>query len=171
MLSRRSSVSGNDDRFLEFIAGRTSLQLACLGRHGWPHMASLWFAMDNGAIVLTAYSSTIKVDNLRRDKRVTLFWQDGDSTEALAGAIVYGRAELIHSADGPEAMAMVAQYYRLVFTRYSNQQKANHPNANQTFSDQKIERVMHDTTAKKTAIIVHPEKVCIWGHSDLCGVY
>jgi hypothetical protein len=171
MLSRRNRVGFDDDSFLKFIAGRTSLQIGCLGRHGWPHMASLWFAIDNGAIILVSYSSTIKIDNLRRDQRVTLFWEDGDSAEALAGAIVYGHADLIHAADGPQAMERVVRYYQLVLRRHSNHQNANHQSANQLFSDQEIEQLVHDTKAKKTAIIVRPEKVCIWGHSDRCGVY
>ena len=83
---------------------------------------------------------------------------------------------LIHASDGPQAMERVARYYHQVLARYSNHQKANqqsakHQSANQLFSDQEIEQLVYDTKAKKTAIIVRPEKVCIWGHSDRCGVY
>jgi len=166
MISRRNPVSVNDPGFLGCIANRTSVQIGTLGKYGWPHMASLWFASDDGAVILTCYSRTQKVENLRRDRHVTLLWEDDFQGEALAGASVYGQAELIHASDGADALHRVSHYYRLVLTRYASHPRANHPP-----SDPQIDKLVRDTTAKKTAIIVHPEKVVVWNHSDLCGVY
>lgn len=166
MISRRNPASVNDPGFLGFIASRTSLQISTLGKYGWPHMASLWFASENGAVILTCYSRTQKVENLRGDRRVTLLWEDDFHGEGLAGASVYGEAELIRASESPDTLGRVARYYRLVLERY-----ASHHSANLPPSCDKIETLVHDNTAKKTAIIVHPEKIVVWGHSDLCGVY
>ena len=166
MNSRRNPVSVNDPGFWELIDNRTSLQIGTLGKYGWPHMASLWFASENGAVILTSYRRTQKVENLRRDRHVTLLWEDDFHGEGLAGASVYGQAELIDASEGPDAMQKVGRYYRMVLTRY-----ASHPSANHPPSCKQIEKLVHENTAKKAAIILRPEKVIVWEHSDLCGVY
>ena len=166
MISRRNPVSVNDPGFWDFISHRTTLQIGTIGKHGWPHMASLWFAGDADAVILTCYSRTQKVENLRQDQHTTLIWEDDTRGEGIAGASVYGRAELIHAPEGSAAMQAVSRYYRLVLTRY-----AEHPDAQQPPSEAQIEKLVHDNSAKKTAILVHPEKVVVWEHSDLGGVY
>jgi hypothetical protein len=63
-------------------------------------------------------------------------------------------------------MQKVGRYYRMVLTRY-----ASHPSANHPPNCKQIEKLVRDNTAKKAAIILRPEKVIVWEHSDLCGVY
>ena len=166
MISRRNPVPIDDPGFWAFISSRASLQIGTLGKYGWPHMASLWFASENGALILTCYSRTQKVENLRQDQHTTLLWEDNSSGDGLAGASVYGQAELIHASEGATAMQAVSRYYRLVLTRYARHRYATRPP-----SSEQIEKLVHDNTAKKTAIVVRPEKVIVWDHSDLCGVY
>lgn len=153
MISRRSSVSVNDPEFLGFIASRTSLQISTLGKYGWPHMASLWFASENGVVILTCYSRTQKVENLRGDRRVTLLWEDDFHGEGLAGASIYGEAELIHASESPDASDRVARYYRLVLERYASHQSANLPPG-----CDKIETLVRDNTAKKKPLLLCTRK-------------
>lgn len=166
MISRRNPVRTDDPGFWQCISSRTSVQIGTLGKYGWPHMASLWFASEDGALILTCYSRTQKIENLRQDQHTTLLWEDSADGEGLAGASVYGQAELIHASDSPEAMQAVGHYYRMVLTRYARHRSANRPPGNE-----QIEKLVRDNTAKKTAILVRPEKVIVWDHSDLCGIY
>lgn len=161
MISRRNPVSVNDETFWSFIAGRKSLQIGTIGRHGWPHMASLWFAIDQHAVILISYSRTQKVENLRRDSHVTLLWEDGSNKEKLAGASVYGHAELIHGADADRAYETLAHHHLQILRHYGDH----------GLSDEQVDKLLRDTCAKKTAIIIRPEKVVTWDHSNLCGVY
>ena len=83
-----------DDEIADFIATQKSLQVATLMADGSPHLSTLWFDIVDGDIVFETYTSSQKVVNLRRDPRITVLVEDGDTYDQLRGVSIRGVAEL-----------------------------------------------------------------------------
>lgn len=154
MPSRRDQIQMSSDEFWSFVDSQKTVQVATLLRDGSPHLVPLWFAIDRGRIVLETFTKSQKVRNLERDPRISLLFEDGSDYEKLRGASISARAELI-SED-----AKVHNFHKLVLLR-------NAPE----LGEEVIERVSASMAAKKTAILVKPEKIFSWDHSNLGGVY
>ena len=143
-----------DDEVWKFIEERKSLQVATLGRDGAVHLTTLWFAIVDGEIVFETFTRSQKIVNLRRDSRIAVLLEDGTEYNELRGVSINGTAEL-HSE--PE----VVHPYALAVMR------RNQPNIPEEALD-KAARVM---SAKRTAVVVKPERIVSWDHSKLGGSY
>jgi nitroimidazol reductase NimA-like FMN-containing flavoprotein (pyridoxamine 5'-phosphate oxidase superfamily) len=115
----------------------------------------LWFAVEDGAIVLETFSKSQKVKNLERDPRITLLFEDGDEYNALRGASIGARAELIQ-----DDIERVHALHMAVLLR-------NTPDIPRDV----LEQASRSMAPKKTAILVRPEKIVSWDHSKLEGIY
>ena len=49
-VSRRELIRMDAGEVLAFIDEQKSLQVACLGSDGWPHLTTLWFAVGDGCL-------------------------------------------------------------------------------------------------------------------------
>ena len=76
-----------DDELWSFIESQKTIQFATIGRDGAPHLVPLWFAIDDGAIVLETFTKSQKVKNLERDARATVLFEDGDEYAQLRGRV------------------------------------------------------------------------------------
>jgi PPOX class probable F420-dependent enzyme len=67
----------NDEitRFLTALPARTA-KLATVRADGRPHVAPVWYAMDDGTLVFNTGAATVKGRNLRRDRRAALCVDD-----------------------------------------------------------------------------------------------
>lgn len=161
MPNRRELVSMTDDEFWAFIEGQRNVQCATLGRDGWPHLTTLWFAVDERCVILESFSKAQKIRNLERDNRITLLWEDGDRYSELRGASIYGRAELIDGAASDADFERVVHHHVKVLKR----------NNNEGLDDAVIEEVVRGMAAKKTTILIRPERTLSWDHRKLGGRY
>ena len=100
MPSLRERIQLTDDELRDFLDSAHTLQVASIGPDGSPHLAPMWFAVDDeGCIVFTTYRSSQKVRNIERDPRVTLLIEDGVVYDKLRGAMIKGEAELLDDVD------------------------------------------------------------------------
>ncbi|HIF96591.1 MAG TPA: hypothetical protein EYQ54_06125, partial [Myxococcales bacterium] len=77
MPKRRDQIRMTDDDFWQFVESQKTVQVATLQRDGATHLMPLWFALQDGAIVLETFTKSQKVKNLERDPRITLLFEDG----------------------------------------------------------------------------------------------
>jgi hypothetical protein len=64
-------------------------KIATVGRDGSPHVTPVWFMYENGRFIITTAEKTVKVQNIRRDNRVSLLIDD-----AYKYVLVRGKAEI-----------------------------------------------------------------------------
>ena len=63
----------SDQEALEFLAhGTRTGKLATVRADGRPHVASIWFAVEDRDLVFNTWHTSVKARNLRRDPRVAL---------------------------------------------------------------------------------------------------
>ena len=139
--------------------GRT-VTVASIGRGGFPHLAPMWFVIEDGRVVFRSFSKSQKIVNLRRDPRVTLLLETGERYEALQGVMIKGRARLI---DDPE---YVLQIYGRLAAKY-----AMVGDAPIVLEGEALEAAFGRFAPKNTAVSVEPERVVSWDHTKLGGEY
>ncbi|MFC5818623.1 pyridoxamine 5'-phosphate oxidase family protein [Nonomuraea harbinensis] len=85
---------------LDYLLSRKSLQLATLDPDGAPHLATMWFGVLDGEIVMWTQRTSVKARNLRNDPRVACLVDSGEDYGSLKGLSVTGRAELVEHDEG-----------------------------------------------------------------------
>jgi PPOX class probable F420-dependent enzyme len=151
---KRDKIRMTDEDMEKFIEERKILQVATLGKDGAPHLTTLWFAIVDGEIVFETFTKSQKIVNLQRDPRIAVLLEDGTAYNELRGVSINGRAEL-HS--DPEK---VHPYALAVMRR-------NQP---EIPADQ-LDAAAKMMAAKRTAVVVKPEKIVSWDHRKLAGTY
>ena len=156
MGKKRDAIRMSDDERWRFIEQRKSIQVATNGPDGWPHLVTMWFAIDDGEIVLETFTKSQKIKNLERDSRITVLVESGEEYEELKAVVIYGHGELISDVDE------VHRLHVAVLRR----------NNSKGYPDELLEEVSAGMAAKKTAIRVKPVKIVSWDHTKLdAGVY
>ncbi len=158
-MSRRDQVVMTKDEVDAYLQSKLTVVINSIGRDGVPHPAPMWFAVeDDGAIVMTTFTKSQKIQNLKRDPRVTLLLEDGTVYAELRGVIMYGTAELNEDAD-----AVVS-----ILTAIGRRGGGIGSSGALTDAEQAGLRAQ---AQKRTAIRVKPTKVVSWDHRKLGGVY
>lgn len=155
MASKRDNVKMTEQELWSFVEQQKSIQVSTIGKDGWPHMTTLWFALDDGDIVLETFSKSQKVKNLQRDNRITVLLESGDEYEELQAAVIYARAELVTD---------VEEVHRLHMKVLLRNNSKNYP-------EDMLEEATRSMAHKKTAIRIKPQKIVSWDHAKLDGVY
>lgn len=154
-MKRRELIRMSDDEVWDFIASQKNVQLATLGKDGWPHLTTLWFALDEGDVVLETFTKSQKVKNLERDDRITALFESGSEYEDLRAVVIYGRAELIKDLDE------VHRLHMSVLLR----------NNTRDYPEEMLVEATRSMVHKKTAIRIIPERIVSWDHEKLDVAY
>ena len=144
----------NEDEVDAFIEEQKSLQVGTIERDSSIHLSTLWFARVDNRVVFETYTKSQKIKNLQRDPRITLLWEDGDVYDQLRGVMIKGTARLVtdHSEVYPLALEVM---------------KRNQPD----IPEEVLEQAATQMAAKRTAVVVEPQKVISWDHRKLSGAY
>ena len=156
----RKDITMSDAEILGFLAEARVLQVATIGRDGTPHLAPMWFVVEDGKIVFRSFSKSQKIVNLRRDPRLTVLVESGDAYEELRGVMIKGDARLITDPD-----QVLATYGRLAakYAMVGPEPVDLDPAA--------LEAAFGRFAPKNTAVVVEPVKVTSWDHRKLGGSY
>ncbi len=158
-MSRRDQIVMTKGEVDAYLQSKLTVVINSIGRDGVPHPAPMWFAVeDDGAIVMTTFTKSQKIQNLKRDPRVTLLLEDGTAYAELRGVIFHGVAELHRDTE------LVVRILREINARGSDGGTAN------ALSEAEQDG-MRAQAEKRTAIRVRPTKVVSWDHRKLGGVY
>lgn len=156
-MSRRDQIRMSDEQLRAFLEGAQTIILNSIGPDGVPHPMPMWFGVEpDGAIVMTTFRKSQKIQNLRRDPRVSLLVEDGEVYAELRGAVLYGEAELLDDTE------RVIDILSSVATR------------NQPVDDaarQGMRQVLSRTAPKRIGIRVAPDRIVSWDHRKLGGKY
>ena len=153
-MSRRDQIRMNDEERREYLDQSLTIIINSIGRDGVPHPVPMWYAVeDDGAIVMSTYTKSQKIRNLRRDPRVSLLLEDGTAYAELRGILMYGVAELV------EDVERVADILMAVSSRQGGAELGD------------LRPQLRQSAEKRTGIRVRPDKIVSWDHRKLGDVY
>ena len=153
-MSRRDQVRMNDEEIRAFLDLSLTIIINSIGRDGVPHPIPMWYAVeDDGAIVMSTYTKSQKIRNLRRDPRVSLLVEDGTAYSELRGVLMYGVAELVRDVE------RVADILMVVSSRQGGAELGD------------LRPQLRQSAEKRTGIRVRPDKIVSWDHRKLGDVY
>jgi PPOX class probable F420-dependent enzyme len=145
---------------LQFLTANTVLQVATVGKDGWPHVAPMWYVMDGERVVFRSFTKSQKIVNLKRNPSFTALVETGDEYSQLRGVMIKAQARLIDDPD------YVVSIYGALAAKY--------PMINDTpmeLQGEALQNAFGRFAAKNTAVVVEPIKVISWDHTKLGGAY
>ena len=112
MPSRRNQIAMSDAEVADFLGAEKVLNVATIGPTRHPHLVAMWFVMRDGKPTFWTFGRSQKVQNIRRDPKITGLVEAGEAYQELRGVEVRGEAVLID--DPAEVLAIglaVAEKY------------------------------------------------------------
>jgi PPOX class probable F420-dependent enzyme len=153
MPSRRDVVQMTDEEIDAFLDERQTMNIATFNHDQTIHLVAMWYGFYEGKPAFETFSKSQKVLNLRRDDRISALVEDGDDYGKLRGVELVGRGEVIDDKD------VLRQIAGSVVQRYMGVSEAD--------ADAAAEVLMQ----KRSAVVIHSERVVSWDHSKLGGTY
>ncbi len=157
-MSRREQIVMTEDEIAAYLRDKQTIVITSIGRDGVPHPVPMWFAVEaDGAIVMSTFTKSQKIQNLKRDPRVALLAEDGELYAELRGVLFTGEAELVPDTD--DVIAIL------------NAISQGGGEASATALTEAEQAGLRAQAAKRTGIRVRPQKAVSWNHRKLGGVY
>lgn len=153
MPSRRDLVRMTDEEIDAFLHERQTMSVATFSHDQTIHLVAMWYGFYEGKPAFETFTKSQKILNLRRDDRISVMVEDGDAYEKLRGVEIVGRGEVI---DDKGILRTIAG---TVVQRYMGVSEAD--------ADAAAEILMN----KRSAVVIHPERIVSWDHSKLGGTY
>ena len=148
-VNQRASIKMTDDEIHEFLHGRHSMSMATVGPDGNIQLVAMWYGFVGDDIVFETKAKSQKVANLRRDPRLTVLVEDGETYNELRGVELVGTAEII---EDPEQLLKIGIS---VFERY----QAPYTEEMKPF----VEMMLN----KRVGVRLHATKTVSWDHRKL----
>jgi PPOX class probable F420-dependent enzyme len=156
----RKDITMTHDEIQAFFHEQKTLQVATIGSDGFPHVAPMWFVVEDGKIVFRSFTKSQKIVNLQRNPQFTVLLEDGHAYAELRGVMIKANARLVTERD------FVLRVYGKLAARYvmfGSEPVELDPEA--------LEQAFGRFAEKNTAVIVEPVKVISWDHRKLGGAY
>jgi PPOX class probable F420-dependent enzyme len=148
-MKQRDLVRMSKEEIDAFLRERNTATLCTLFPDGSVHAVGMWYGFLDGDIAMESKAKAQKVLNLRRDPRVTVLIETGETYEQLRGVSLIGAGEIV---DDPERLFEVGvSMYSRYFAPYTEEAKPA------------VEALMR----KRVAIRVKPRRVISWDHRKL----
>jgi PPOX class probable F420-dependent enzyme len=148
-VKQRAQIKMTEAEIEEFLAGRHSMSVATLGPDGAVHLVAMWYGFLDGCVAFETKTKSQKVVNLRRDPRMTVLVEDGESYERLRGVELVGRAEIIEDPDKLWEVGVS------VFSRY-----------HQPYTEE-LRPFVEVMLRKRVVVKLHVDKTVSWDHRKL----
>src|SRR5436189_3821071 len=98
-MPERTDIRLTPEEQAAFVRKNRKCALATLDQDGFPHLVAMNFAVRDGAFYMTSYGKAQKVLNIRRNPRVALMVETGNSYAELRGVMIRGECEIVEGAD------------------------------------------------------------------------
>jgi PPOX class probable F420-dependent enzyme len=98
-VNQREQIVMSAAEITGFLTEQRVATLATIAPSGQPHLVAMWYAVIDGVLWFETKAKSQKATNLRRDARVTVMAETGDTYDTLRGVALEGRAEIVDDAD------------------------------------------------------------------------
>ena len=99
--NQRAQIVMSDEEIAAFVEQQRTATMATIGPTGMPHLVAMWFAVLDGVIWFETKAKSQKATNLRRDDRIAVMIEDGQTYDTLRGVSFEGRGVIV---DDPGAI-------------------------------------------------------------------
>src|SRR3954451_419961 len=99
MANQRALITMSQEEVEGFLAERRSMTMSTISRDGSIHSVAIRYGLVDGRVAFETKGRSQKVQNLRRDPRITCLAEAGDAYEELRGVSLVGRAEVSEDPD------------------------------------------------------------------------
>src|SRR3954466_8667980 len=82
-----------------FLAERRSMTMSTISLDGTIHSVAMWYGFLEGAVAFETKTKSQKVQNLRRDPRLTCLVEAGDTYDQLRGVSLVGTGEIVEEEE------------------------------------------------------------------------
>ncbi len=148
-VNQRDLIKMTPEEVESLLHERRSMTMSTISPDGSIHSVAMWYGFLEGAVAFETKTKAQKVQNLRRDPRLTCLVEAGDSYDQLRGVSLVGTGEII---DDPDRMWKLGVS---VFERY-----------NAPYTDELkpfVEAMLH----KRVVVKLHVDKTVTWDHRKL----
>ena len=148
-VNQRATIKMTPEEIEAFIHERRTISLCSMNHDGSIHAVAMWYGFLEGSVAFETKAKSQKVQNLRRDPRITCMAEDGGSYQELRGVELVGTAEIV---EDPERMWELGVS---VFERY-----------NTPYTEEMrplVEAMLH----KRVVIKLDVKRVVSWDHRKL----
>lgn len=97
--NQRSQIEMTDEELALFIDQSRTCTMATVGPGGMPHLVAMWYAWLDGHIWLESKAKAQKIVNLRRNDRMSVMIEAGNTYETLRGITLEGRGVIVEDPD------------------------------------------------------------------------
>ncbi len=149
--TRRQQIQLSPDEQAAFFRERKKAALATIDKDGFPHVVAMNYFARDGAFYMTSYGKAQKVVNVRRNAKVALMVESGDTYAELRGVMIRGRCEILESEEA----------VRAAFEGRAEAQSTPSP----------AQPGAQASAPKRVVLKIVPEKVISWDHRKLGGKY
>jgi PPOX class probable F420-dependent enzyme len=150
-MNRRQQIRFTPEEQAAFLGEHRKAALATIDKDGFPHVVAMNFYARDGAFYMTSYAKAQKVVNIRRNPKVALMVETGNSYSELRGVMVRGHCEIVEGEDA--VRTAFAEMARARGASYERPSTAN------------------DSAPKRVVLKIIPEKITSWDHRKLGGKY
>lgn len=148
-INQRSQVAMSDDEVAAYVAAHRTAIMASIGPSGTPHVVAMWYGLVDGVLWFETKARSQKAQNLRRDARLTVLLEDGQTYDSLRGVSMEGRGVIV---DDPEALWQVGVS---VWERYTGPYT------------EEAKPLVEFMLTKRVAVRFDVERVRSWDHRKL----
>jgi PPOX class probable F420-dependent enzyme len=150
-INRRRQIQLSPDEQAAFFRERKKAALATIDKDGFPHMVAMNYFVRDGAFYMTSYGKAQKVVNVRRNPKVALMVESGDTYAELRGVMIRGHCEILEGEDA----------VRAAFEARGKAQASPSP----------VQPGAVASAPKRVVLKIVPAKVISWDHRKLGGKY
>lgn len=135
----------------EFLRASRVATLATNGPSGYPHQVAMWYSIVDGQVCIETHPKSQKAVNLRRDPKLSISVEAGDSYELLRGVAIDGTARIIDDTTDPTYWAAAINKFERYTAPYTEEMRPV------------VEYMMN----KRIVVVVEPLRTRSWDHRKL----
>ena len=152
-VKQRDLIKMTPEEVESFIHGKHTATMCTHYADGNIHAVGMYYGFLEGCVGMESKAKAQKVLNLRRDPRITVLIETGDSYDQLRGVSIVGTAEIIEDRERMWPLGVS------VFERYNGAGEGTYTDDMAPF----VETLLH----KRVAIKVNPKRIVTWDHRKL----
>ncbi|GDY28975.1 pyridoxamine 5'-phosphate oxidase family protein [Gandjariella thermophila] len=147
--NQRARIRMTDEEVATFLHDQRTAVLCTMHPRGSIHAVAMWYGFVDGHVALETKTKSQKAQNLRRDPRMTLLVEDGDSYDELRGVELVGTGELFDDPD--KLWQLGVSMYQRYLGEYTEQARPM------------VEAMLHN----RVGILMRTERTVSWDHRKL----
>jgi PPOX class probable F420-dependent enzyme len=148
-VNQRGLIKMTPEEVDAFLHERRPLTMCTLNHDGSIHAVAMWYGFLEGCVAIESKAKAQKIQNLRRDPKMTVMAEAGETYEELRGVELVGRGEIV---DDPDRMWELGTN---LFERYHG-----------TYTEELrpfVETMLH----KRVVVKLEVERTVTWDHRKL----